>query len=740
MFERWGRFVFRHRRVVLALSGILLALSIAGAASGGHLSGASSHPPGIESDRANDLLVRQVVPEELPTGSEFLLIFGSSTLSVADQEFRAALEDAVAPLQADPRVTTVTTPYSVPTLAAEPLISKDSHRALVRVELKDASNVARAYYPELRAKVRSSTLTVQGTGSVPISLAFDTTLDNDLRRAEVVSLPISLVLLLVIFGGVVAAGLPLAIGVLAIVGGLAGIFFLNRLTDVSQYAVNIVTLIGLALAIDYSLFLVNRFRDELAAGRGREEALGKTIGTTGRAIAFSGLTVAIGLGGMLFYQGTFLASLGAAGMIVVGVAVVYGLTFLSALLGTLGGGVNRLRLPLAHAGSNGAQGFWHAMALRVMRRPLVFLVPALGLLLLAGAPFFGIRLATGGVDQLPPNLEVRQGYDTLLSEFPGQGEARIPVVIHYPGGSPLTSDHVGAIYDLSRRLAALPDVRRVDGLVDVDPALGRADYQRLYASPNDSWPAPVRQLLKNTTGPNVALLTLATDQPAGSDRARALVRAIRAESPGPGGEVLVTGATAADMDVVGWIVGRTPIAVAFVVLVTCVVVFLLTRSVVLPLKAVIVNLLSITASFGALVWIFQQGHLARLLNFTPQPIDPTVPVLLFCTVFGMSMDYEVFLVSRIQEEYRRTGDNRAAVAEGLERSGRLISGAATIMFAVFVAFGLADVLIVKAIGLGLAIAVALDATVVRMLLVPAAMRLLGSVNWWAPRLAVRRSA
>ncbi len=735
VFERWGRFVFRRRWAALALSTILLAASVAGVVGGGELSSGTASTAGVEADRANSLIARQLAPPEQqqPPGSTFLLVFGSRTLVVGDPAFRSALEAAVAPLASDTRVTDVSTPYSVPAGAAAPLISKDSHEALVRVSLRDRSGVAGGYYSELRAKVRSGTLSVQGTGNVPLNRAFDTTLENDLRRAELVSLPVTLLLLLLIFGGVVAAGLPLGVGILAILGGLAGVFVLNRYTDVSQYALNIVTLIGLAVAVDYSLFLVNRFRDELAAGHDREDALAIAVATSGRAITFSGLTVAIGLGGMLFFQGSFLASMGAAGMIVVAIAVLYGLTFLPALLAVLGGRVDRFRLPIGRPRRSGAGGFWRTMAAWVMRRPLPVLALTLAFLLLAGVPFLSIRLANGDVDQLPPQLEARQGYDTLAREFPGQDQTSMFVVVHYPGGSPLSSDHVGAIYDLSRRLAGLPGVLRVQGMVDLDPSLGRADYQRLYASPAEARPAQVQQLLKTSTGPNVAVLTVVSNRPATGDEARAIVRAIRAESAGEGGQLLVTGRTAFDMDVVGWILATTPVAVGFVVLVTYVVLLLLTGSVVLPLKAVIVNLLSISASFGALVWIFQQGHLSWLLNFTPQSIDPSIPVILFSTVFGMSMDYEVFLVARIQEEYRRMGDNRLAVAEGLQRSGRLISGAAAIMFAVFIAFGLADVVIIKAIGIGLAIAVAVDATVVRTLLVPAVMRLLGRANWWAPR-------
>jgi RND superfamily putative drug exporter len=508
--------------------------------------------------------------------------------------------------------------------------------------------------------------------------------------------------------------------------------FLAHFTDVSQYAMNVVTLIGLAVAIDYSLFIVNRFRDELAAGASREDALATTMSTAGRAITFSGITVVVGLSAMLFYQGTFLASMGAGGAIVVAVAVVYGLTFLPALLSVLGGRVDRLRLPFLGARRPAGSGAWHSVAMWVMRRPVLVLIPSLAVLVLAGAPFIQLRLAQGGVDQLPPSNPARQGYDTLVKDFPGQDQTTIEAVVYYPDSSPLTADHVGDVYDLSRRLASLPNVLRVDGLVNVDSNLAKVDYQRLYSGSRDSLPAAMQQVLSVGAGDHLVRLYLVTNQPPTSDEARTIVKAVRNEQVA-GGQVLATGETAFDLDVVNFILDRTPTAVGTVILITYVVLFLLTGSVVLPLKAVLTNLFSISASFGAMVWIFQQGHFSQQLGFTAQSIDPSLPVILFSIVFGMSMDYEVLLISRIQEEYRRTGDNQAAVAMGLEKSGRLITGAAAIMVAVFLAFGLADVVIIKAIGIALAIAVAIDATIVRILIVPSVMRLLGRANWWAPR-------
>ena len=731
MFAAWGRFVVRWRWATLTISGIVLAASVVALLSGGTLTSGNSGTSSLEAARAQALINQQLGGGKT-TGASFLLIFTSRDRPVDDPAFRAAVESALAPIQHDPRIADVHTPYDAPSPGgAQALTSKDGREALVQVDLKSTGNQAVADYASLRHEVHATGLTVTGTGNVPINNAFNTTLESDLRRAEQVSLPLALLLLLVIFGSVVAAGLPLGVGVLTIVAGLAGTFLLTRVTDVSQYALNVVTLIGLGVSIDYSLFVVNRYRDELQAGSTRADAMAKTMATAGRAITFSGLTVAVGLSAMLFYQGTFLASMGAAGGIAIAAAVFYGLTFLSALLAILGPRVNWLTLPVVGRRPVSGRGVWHALASWVMRRPLVVLVPALALLVVMGTPFLHLRLANGSVDELPPRLEARQGYDNLVRSFPGQDQTDFTVVLRYRDGSPLTASRIGDQYDLSRRIAAIHGVLRVNSIYS--GTLSRFDYQRLYTGDPAQLPADARLALDQSVGRDVVLMTAVSNQPASSDAARTILKSLRAERPGNGGEILVTSETAFDVDIINFIVGRTPIAVGFVVLVTYLVLFLLTGSVVLPLKAVVLNLLSISASFGALVWIFQDGHLASQLAFTPQSIDPSVPVILFAIVFGMSMDYEVLLVSRIHEEFVHTGDNTLAVAAGLERSGRLITGAAAIMLAVFLAFGLAEVVLIKAIGLGLAIAIALDATIVRALVVPAVMRVLGPLNWWAPR-------
>ncbi len=724
MLEGWGRIVHRRRWLVLAVSLLLLAASGVLLARGGDFGNFDS-VVSSESGRASALLNSQLPrPTGTPPGTTVLFVFESDTLVVTDPAFQTALLDAIAPLRADARVQAIRTFYDAPAQSAN-LVARDQHGTLVSVTLTDVRSVADRYWESLRTTVRSDTLRVMATGNLPINHDINQTLNADLQRAEYVSLPVALLLLLLVFGTVVGALIPIGVGVLAIAGGIGGVFALSHVTTVSPYSLNIVTLIGLGTAIDYSLFIVARFREELAHGASREDALARAMGTAGRAVVFSGVTVAIGLSGMLFFEGTFLSSLGVAGAIVVAVAVLYALTFLPALLAILGPRVNAWRVPLGPLGGpsgrgTSVSGFWHTLATSVMRRPLLVLIPTVAFVLFVGSPFLQLRLANADTETLPPQAESRRGYDALVAKYPGQEQSTITVVVDWRDGDPRSADATAYLM----------------GLV------------ALYEQPTNVLKQQLNVLRVNPPvyGTHIAALGVVISKPASSDEARQLVRTIRGQTPivmmgaPAGGELLVTGQTAFDLDTIDFIARHSVTAIAFVITMTLLALFLLLRSIVLPIKAVVMNLFSIAASFGALVWIFEQGHVSTLLNFTPQSLDPTVPVILFCIVFGLSMDYEVLLLSRIQEEYQRTGDNTQAVAEGLERSGRLITAAALIMVAVFVGFALADVVIIKSVGVGMAVAVALDATLVRALIVPATMRLLGRANWWAPSFIARRVA
>jgi len=665
---RWGRLVHRVRWQVLILSALSLI-----AAAWLMQTGAQLDPPDVRTDTESGRAL-QLIERELPgQPPSFSLIFSSPTLSAADPGFRAEVERALAPLARDPRVARVRTAYN----GLPGAVSQDGRRVLAVVELRGRSTagfaslgfsgLAPGVYPALRALVRSSTLEVLAAGNIALNHAFTEAAQQDLGRVEMFILPLVATLLLLVFGSVVAASLPLAVGGLAIAGAMAGTLLLARFVSVSIYTPNIVSMIGLGVAIDYSLFVVSRFREEIRQ-RPAPEALAHTVATAGRAILFSGFTVAVGLLGIVVLGLGNLAAIGWAGTMVVGLAVLHGLTTLPALLAVLGPRVNALRVPFLHPERpDTGRGLWHRVAAMVMAHPWRVLVPVVALLLLLGLPFLHLRVGSGDATALPPGAESRRGDELLRREFPEGGVNRLVVVLDAGRGSPLAADRVAQAFALSRWLAARAHVTRVNSFVDLDPSLDLPAYQRLAALPRDQRPPQLVAALEHLVGEHLALLVVNTALRPGSDEARALVREIRDTHPPFDGKVLVTGETAFDIDFIGLTLRRAPLAVGLVVLVTAVVLFLLLDSVVLPLKAVVMNLLSITASYGALVWIFQDGHLAGWLGFTPGPIQTATPLIMFCLVFGLSMDYEVLLLSRVREEYERMGDNARAVAVGLER-------------------------------------------------------------------------
>jgi putative drug exporter of the RND superfamily len=698
-------------------------------------------PTETESGQALLLMQRDLPARPLA----FHLIFRHSTRPATDPTVRAAVLSALAPLREHPRVAAVRTAWDVAPVDPERM-SRDGRDTRASVELRGHSSAVESMvfaaagaeaYAELRPLVRSDELTVVAAGALALHHDFIETTRRDVRRAEMVILPVVPVLLLLAFGSVMAAALPFGVGLLAVAGGLAGTGLLSRVSSVSIYAGNVVTMIGLAVAIDYSLFIVSRFREEIRRGS-VADALGRTLATAGVSIFYSGLTVAVGLLGLYALGLGNLGSIGLCGTLVVSFAVLYSLTFLPALLAVLGPRVDAWPVFRPKRGRP-TDRFWTRLTALVMAHPWTILLPVTAALLLLGSPFARIQLGATDVGMLPPSAEARRGEEILRREFPGQKTNRIVVVLDYGEGSPLTPPRIDRLYDYARQLSRDPDVSRVESFVTLDPAITRGQYQMLAVMNPGARPPAMQAALAQTIGRHIALVVLHTPHDAGSDAARALVRRIRAERTVGDARVLVTGHTAFDLDFTGMVRDRAPRAVAIIVAATCLVLFWLLRSLLLPLKAVVMNFLSISASYGALVWIFQDGHLARWLHFAPGPIESGTPLIMFCVTFGLSMDYGVLLFARIREEYRRSGDNARAVAVGLERTGRLITAAAAIMAAVFFAFALADLVVIKAIGIGMGIAVVVDATIVRMLLVPATMRLLGRWNWWAPSALTRWS-
>ncbi len=728
MLGALGGFAIRRRALILGLAGAWFAIAVGLLGSGlGRLSTGSIQ--GLEAGRAGRL-VDEVTGRDPDT--TFLAIFSSPAADPSGPEFREAVERALAPLTRDDRVGAVVTPWNASSLVADGMVDRPGHTAFALISVRvDFSQAARAY-PHLRSEIHSDSLSIACTGRLAFMHDLDDILEHDLLRAEALSLPLCVLLLTAVFGTVVAALLPVCVGGLAVISGLAVVVVLSRFVDLAQYTLNVCSLVGLGVAIDYSLFIVSRYREELSAGLGYPEALQRALGTAGRVVLFSGFAVTIGLSGLLFYSRSYLMAMGLGGAIVVGFAVIFALTFLPALLAVLGPRIHAGRVPIAIFRPNAS--IWHRTARWVMRRPIAVLVPTLGCMLLMGVPFLRLRMAASDVRVLPLDSEARAGFELLRRHFPDASSNHITVAVEFPSAPALDVERIEALYDFTARARDLPNVIRAQGIVDPSRFLPREAWPGLLLSPPPEFAATVEQAKRLSVGDHTVLVDVTSDAAPESREARAIVRALRQDRRVADGTALVTGQTAADVDATEYIVERAPRIIAMVVGVTYVVLFFLLGSVLLPIKAVAVNLLSIAGSFGALVWIFQEGH---LFVHTPRPVEPSLPVLLFCILFGLSMDYEVLMLTRMKEAYDRSGDNRDAVANGLEMSAGLITSAAAIMVTVFAAFAFARVAIIQAVGFGMALAVALDATIVRILVVPATMRLLGRWNWWAPPLLAR---
>ncbi len=544
--------------------------------------------------------------------------------------------------------------------------------------------------------------------------------------------------LVLVFGSVVAGVVPGLVGGTAVAVTLALMVVLSQFFELSIFSLNLATMLGLGLGIDYSLFLVSRFREELARGESVERAVAWSVATAGRAVLFSGATVIIGLLALLTFDITALRSMGMAGALVVGLSVVGALTLLPALLGVLGPRIDALAIgPLAASARRAAQrsGFWSRLAHGVMARPVLVLVPLLAFLIALGLPFLRVDLGAPDASILPSDVQSRHGFDLLQAHW-GDGELS-PLLLVFQtsdGSSPMQADHIAALAQFMRRVQAHPSVVRVASVVTLDPRITPDQYQLMYADPNRIADAYGYLATQATVRQDILLAEVTSRFGQTDARSKDLVRAIRATPPPDGFRILVGGGTAGVIDYVDRLYGQFPRAALIVVLAIYVVLLRTFGSVVIPLKAVVMNVLSILASYGALVVIFQEGALAEQLHFQPLGfVEASLPIVMFCVLFGLSMDYEVFLLSRVQEAHMEGADNATAVARGLERSGRIITSAAAIVVLVSLSFVAADIVLIKALGLGTAIAVFLDATLVRALLVPATMRLLGEWNWWSPR-------
>ncbi|MGW0751175.1 MMPL family transporter [Streptomyces sp. NPDC002587] len=699
---RWTRFVTARPRLSLLLALVVTALAVfAGGGVADRMGSGGWEDPDAQSTYATAALER-----EFPASQPNLLLLvdaGAGAAGVDDPAVAAEAERLTVQLAAERGVAGVGSYWRTGLPA---LRSQDGKQALIAARVlgdqKTTTEVLERIAPRYRGEHGPVRVSLGGPAAVQREVT--TTIQEDLLRAELIALPVTLVLLVLVFGSAVAALLPLGVGIVAILGTNAVLRGLTEVTEVSVFAQNLTTALGLGLAIDYALFIVRRFREELAGGRDPVAAVGATLRTAGRTVLFSALTVAVSLSAMAFFPMYFLRSFAYAGVAVVLLAAAAALILLPAALVLLGERVNSLdlrrlwrrgRTAGATAGATAEQGRgWGRAAALVMRRAPVFAVATTAGLLLLGLPFLGVKFGTVDDRQLPKTAESHVVQQQIRDAFPGSPGGGLTVLAEGAAGKA----ELAAYRD---RLAVLPGVIRVDG-----PVSGGAGARYAYFSVTAEG---------ETAGP----------------QAQDLVGDVRQVDAGF--RTSVSGQAARLVDAQKAIADALPAALALVALATLLLVFLLTGSLLIPVQAVLLNALSLTAMFGAVVWVFQEGHLSGLLAFTSTgDIETTLPVLMFCIAFGLSMDYGVFLISRIKEEYDRTGDHEGAVRTGLARTGGLITAAAVILAVVMVAIGTSRVTNTKMLGLGIALAVLMDAMVVRSLLVPAVMKLTGKATWWAP--------
>ena len=747
-FYKLGESIFDHKKKVLVI-GILSCMILGSLISLGPNWAESWGEGDLESVEAGDLRKSAFASEDEGNKSEnFILLINHPSLDDSSPEWQAAVISALAEFA---EMDNVTIQYSWETSGEkrENFVYQDEdgfwakNKVKISIERKEAKQIYDENWEDIKV---DSEFNSWRTGDLAIDVIFDSRIQDDLIKAELISGPLSLIILGIVFGTIIAALLPIGVAVLTVISAMGVTIWLSNVTDVTQYALNIITLIGIGVSVDYSLFMVNRFREELNHGRDIRTSTAITVATAGKAVFFSGITVAIGLMGMLFFENTGLPSLGIGGTLAVSIAMVFSVIVLPAILALMGHKVFKGKIPFSFSTENEKEdGAWARIANFVMERPWAVLIPTLVILLGAGLPFLQADFSIASRDALPPDDETRIGFELIDEKWPEGAVNRAMIVIDFDGEDPLEENNLITMHRWMKK--NLDDERVINATGYALPSVNMSESEvvQFWHTDDeflDNETIASREYLKEQfISDNVTIVLFSLTGTITGESSREFVSDVRSERDdllsdlniGENGVLKVAGFAAYSLDVLDAIVENLPIALAFILIATIILIFIQVRSIIIPIKAIIMNILSVSASFGMLVFVFQWGNGAELLNFTPQPIETTNPIILFCIVFGLSMDYEVLMLSRIHEEWERTGDNTLAVANGLQKTGRLITGAAAIMVVVFSAFGLSSVVILKQIGFGLALAILLDATIVRALVVPATMRLMGKANWWSPK-------
>jgi RND superfamily putative drug exporter len=708
------------------------------------LSGAGWDVAGSDSQRARQLIEREL-PQTFP--QNLVAVYHGENLTIDDAAYADAVDASLSRVEADPEVAGIVSYFNT---GNRGLVSADGKTTYAVVGLRANVDEASKIAPDLITALRRDApagFQIDVTGQAAMWADFNRVNKESMLKGELLAWPAVMLVLLLAFGSLVAMGLPLLLAMLGLATTFGFLYALGHVVPLSIWVMNFAMMVGIGVGVDYALFIVTRFRQELRRGATVPEAVRDAVETSGKAIFFSGVIVILALTAVLLAPVVVFQSMALGMIVVVAVVLAASLTLLPALLTLIGTRIDRWRIPMPErfridTGASGESGFWHRWATLVMARPGLFALLSTGALLALALPALDIKVAMPGMGVLPSETTARRGFETLEREFGPGSVAPINVVVQRSSGTVFERDFLADLAAFSAGLAADPEVSQVESIVDVRPDLAVDDYVALYngsASRPDADALAMQETLVNTgNGSDVTLVRVYPRHSAETDEAKGLVKRIRSDyvdaldNPSSA-RALVGGVPAENQDMTGALVGRVPLAILGVLVITYVFLVLVLRSLLLPAKAIVLNLLSVFANYGILVVIFQYGFGENILAFDSQGfVNAWSPLLWFALLFGLSMDYEMFLLSAVKERYEETGDNEASVAWALERTARPISSAAIAIVAVFGSFALAGTLPPKEMGTGMAIAIALDATLIRLVLVPAAMKLMGRANWWLP--------
>jgi putative drug exporter of the RND superfamily len=727
-FSKIGHLLYRFRVIIILFWMAAIAASIPFLP---HIM-APFKSTGFIADKADSTLAEAALDKKLGynQNNRFIIVYYSRDLHATSSTFQKKIKDSLSELKNFPRKYEIIYPSENPQQ-----ISKNKHAAYVMILIKSNTSLTPKLLEQFKTSIKPpKNMRMQIGGRQIFTQGINKQTQDDLYRADAIAAPLTGIVLLFIFGTIVAMLVPICLGGGCALIILTTLYFLGHLFVLSIFTLNLALLLGLCLSLDYALFIIFRFRSELRTNNSVQNALATTMATAGRAIFFSGIAVFISLSALLFFPINILFSIGVGGLVAVFMAVAIALTLLPAVLSVLGRRINRIAIRNINKKASDTHHLWRSLATTVVKHPLVFLFSSLAFLLCLSYSVLHVKFGISDFRIVPKQSESRLFFDEFKQHFHENELAPILLIVSTERHRILSKHRISQLYHFTRKLEKIKGIQRVDSIVTTSPRLSKKQYQQRYQSSAIRKDKHLKQLLGTSTGKRFTLIRVFSKYEVNSDNNRTLIKQLKDLQPGKGLTLQVTGVPVQNFDVMQTVADVFPYAVVWVMALTYLSLLFLLRSVFLPLKAIFMNILSLAACYGVLVFIFQEGHFYQLLNFEPQGmLDVTLVIIIFCAIFGFSMDYEVFLLTRIQEHFKKTHDHQKSIIFGIEKSSRIITSAALIVICICGSFMTADVLMVKEFGLGIAVAIAVDAFAIRSILVPSTMVLLKNWNWYIPK-------